>query len=733
MGFKKFILLIVLLSCVSAFSQINQQEKFEIKGVVKNKAKDMPISGVQLSTSSGEYARTNAFGKYKIKVRIGDELLFESSEFETVQHRITNNEDVDVLVEDDALQSATRSTLANKNTLYKAYLDSAHQFKKKDLGKSIDYIRISLEQLNTRGDNKERAQSFSALGEIYEYHKQYDLAIDNYKESLQAEPAIATQILLGNAYILNKEYTNAEKTFQELVAAKKVGVYQKIQIYEGLGDAYKGLQDANKAVVNYKSGLQLAKQETVAPKITDLSTKLAEAYAADEMEEEAQVFFDSSLEAAAKEAPQKSLEVKERAADFYSQNNLYDKEIALRKKSLEQLDLLKASSKKKSETAEPAQLNSITSQGINYKIANTLIVQGKYEEAIPYLEKSIADAKTDDDLVVRKDATRKLSEVHEFKGEFTKALEVYRAYADVADTLYARKEQEIARAERLSKEIAAKQNRITGLEKDKELSDSKYNLAKTKEDLFTATTKKQQLLIYALIFGMLLFGLASFFFYRSNKQQKLANNLLALKSLRSQMNPHFIFNALNSVNNYISKNDERSANRFLSEFSTLMRAVLENSEEDFISLSKELELLALYVKLEHSRFPDKFSYTITTADTIDVDAFQIPPMLLQPYIENAIWHGLRYKEEKGFLNISLRQKDQETIEIIVEDNGIGRKKSAALKTQNQKKQRSQGMGNITKRVAILNDMYKDKVRVLVEDLYEDETGTKVILTLKKEV
>jgi len=732
MGFKKYILLLVLLSCVTAFSQINDSKKFEIKGVVKSKEKDVPIAGVQLSTSSGEFTRTNAFGKYKIKVRVGDDLLFESSEFETVQYRIVNNEDVDVLVEGYDEDEKQRSSFTNKSVLYKAYLDSANQFKKKDLGKSIDYIRVSLEQLNTRGDNKERSVSFSVLGEIYEYHKQYDLAIDNYKESLEAAATIETQILLGNAYISNKEYQKAEKQFQELVTNKRGSAYQRIQIYEGLGDAYKGLQDADKAVTNYNKGLKVAMQETIAPKITDLNTKLAEAYAADDREEEAQVYFDSSLESVAKEAPQKSLEVKERAANFYGKNNLYDKEIELRKKSLEELDLLKSSSKKKNETPKSTTVNPITSQRINYKIANTLIVQDKLDEAIPYLEKSITEAESDDDLVVQKDATRRLSEVYDNKGNYTKALDTYKKYAAVADTLYARKEQEIARAERLSKEIAAKQNRITGLEKDKELSDSKYDLAKTKEDLFTTTTKKQQLLIYALIFGMLLFGLASFFFYRSNRQQKLANNLLALKSLRSQMNPHFIFNALNSVNNYISKNDERSANRFLSEFSTLMRAVLENSEEDFISLSKELELIALYVKLEHSRFPDKFSYSITTADTIDVDAFQIPPMLLQPYIENAIWHGLRYKEAKGFLNISLKQNDKESIAITIEDNGIGRKKSAALKTQNQKKQRSKGMGNIKKRVAILNDMYKDKVTVLVEDLYEDETGTKVILTLKKE-
>ncbi len=733
MSIKKYIYILFLFSCVVAFSQVNESKKIEIKGVVKGKENSQPISGVQVSATSGGFVFTNAFGEYKIKVMLGDDLLFESPEFETVQYRVINNEDVDVLVEGYDTGIRKRGTLnKSKSVLHKAYLDSANQYKKDDLGKSIDYIRVSLEQLNKIGNNKERSESFSLLGEIYQYHKQYDLAIDNYKESLEAEESLKTQILLGNAYVLNKEYKNAENQFQKLVNNRKLTAYQRIQIYEGLGDAYKGLQNANKAVANYANGLKVAKEEIISPKVTDLNTKIAEAYAEANQAEEAQEYFDNSLQSAEKEAPQKSLEVKDRAADFYSKNSLYDKEIELRKKSLDELNLLKRTKKEEDKTLGNVKDNPITSQRINYKIANTLIVQDKLDEAIPYLEKSITDAANDDDLVVQKDATRKLSEVYDNKGDYEKALDSYKKYAAVVDTLYARKEQEISRAERLSKQIRAKQNRITGLEKDKELTESKYSLAKTKQDLYTTTTKKQQLLIYALIFGLILFGLASFFFYRSNKQQKLANNLLALKSLRSQMNPHFIFNALNSVNNYISKNDERSANRFLSEFSTLMRAVLENSEEDFIPLSKELELLELYVKLEHSRFSDKFNYSIYIDNYIDIDSFKIPPMLLQPYIENAIWHGLRYKEEQGFLNINLKQKNKDALEVIIEDNGIGRKKSAVLKTENQKKQRSKGMGNIKKRVAILNEMYKDKVTVQIQDLYEDESGTKVILTLKKD-
>ena len=160
--------------------------------------------------------------------------------------------------------------------------------------------------------------------------------------------------------------------------------------------------------------------------------------------------------------------------------------------------------------------------------------------------------------------------------------------------------------------------------------------------------------------------------------------------------------------------------------------MLENSEEDFIPLSKEIELLELYTKLEHFRFKDKFDYTITVDENLKLSEFVIPPMLLQPYIENAVWHGLRYKEDKGHLGIRFQQMDVETVRITITDDGIGRQKSKRLKTENQKKQKSKGMGNIKKRIAILNEMYKDKIAVTIENVFENEEGTKVVLVLKKD-
>ncbi|WP_108246267.1 tetratricopeptide repeat-containing sensor histidine kinase [Muricauda brasiliensis] len=732
-----YILLLILFSSLGSLAQVgNAQGQIQIKGSVKGKENYAPISGVRVSTDKGAFTTTNALGEFVIRASVGDILMVEGPELETVRYRIKSGEDVDVLVEgypSGVSKRQKREAVGSRNSLvdHQRFLDSANAYKKTDLEKSIDFIARSMEPLGSSGNKNEFSASLRTLGEIYMFHEQYDLAITNFKDALAAQESNKTKILLGRAYVLNGNYESAISMLEPLVTVRNMVPYQRIELFEALGDANKELNKLKEAQGYYQQGLLIAEKNQISPKEIDLNSKIADVFASEDRVIEAEGFYQNSLNLSKEVAPERLIQESEKVADFYNQKSRYDDEIQLRKRNLDELKQMPRASVATRGLGINTR-DTITSQRINYKIANAYIAQDKLEEAIPYLEKSIVEADKDDDLVVQKDATRKLSEVYGYKGDYGKALASYQDYVAVVDSLYVRKEQEISRAARFNREIANTQNRISSLEQERELSQSKYSLAVTEQQLYEETSKRQKWIIYSLIFGIALMALTAFLYYRSNRQQKFANNLLALKSLRTQMNPHFIFNALNSVNTYIAKSDERSANRFLSEFSVLMRSVLENSEEDFIPLAKELELLELYVKLEHSRFSDKFDYEIDVDRKIDVDAFQIPPMLLQPYIENAIWHGLRYREEKGCLKIKVRQVTDDMLEIRIEDDGIGRKRSAELKTTNQKKQKSKGMGNIKKRIQILNDMYKNRVDVSIADLNKDQTGTRVSLKLKKQ-
>ncbi|PHN99907.1 sensor histidine kinase, partial [Rhodobacteraceae bacterium 4F10] len=568
---------------------------------------------------------------------------------------------------------------------------------------------------------------FKELADVYFYWKQYDLAVENYQISLQEVNSPRIRLKLAKAAFLSEDYSSSEQNYLQSLQSGVLNNYLSLTAYQGLGDVYLVQKNYNKAKANYEKALEIAKKNLITPKITDLNSKLAEVFAAQGNTQKADGYFKNSLKLASEENKKRSLKEQQKVADFYNKSQRYDEEIQLRKESLKEADDIVVEAE-----SNESLVDSITSQKINYKIGNAYMQKSEYEEAIPYLKKSIADADKNKDLIIQKDATKRLSEVYATVGDYTEALKTYQNYVTLVDTLYSRKEQEIQQVKRFSKRISDNQNRIASLEKDKKLADSKISLAYKDQQLVQESNKRQKWIIYSLIGGFLLMSLLVYFMFRTNKQQKLANNLLALKSMRSQMNPHFIFNALNSVNSFIAVNDERSANRYLSEFSVLMRSVLENSDEDFIPLTKEIELLELYVKLEHNRFKDKFDYNIHIEESIPLEQYSIPPMLLQPYIENAIWHGLRYKKEKGKLQISMLPKNNESITILIEDDGIGREKSIEMKTKNQLKQKSKGMSTIKNRIAILNDMYQDKISVMVSNVFEDGSGTKVELTLKKD-
>lgn len=251
------------------------------------------------------------------------------------------------------------------------------------------------------------------------------------------------------------------------------------------------------------------------------------------------------------------------------------------------------------------------------------------------------------------------------------------------------------------------ETRIAQLEKEREL----------KDELIQQQNRINTVLFVSilLILVFLLFSIRAW--YSINKR----NKQIALQSLRREMNPHFIFNSLNSVNQFIAQNNELEANRYLSSYSRLMRNIMENSNKDFTPLSKELEQLKEYLELEHMRFKDKFTYRIDIDPVLDAEAVSIPNMLIQPQLENAIWHGLRYKDGNGLLTLTVKQQQQQ-ICVTIEDNGIGLKQSQKLKTKHQKEHKSRGLTNTRERINLLNSLYNTRITIQVTDKNDGDSG-----------
>lgn len=212
-------------------------------------------------------------------------------------------------------------------------------------------------------------------------------------------------------------------------------------------------------------------------------------------------------------------------------------------------------------------------------------------------------------------------------------------------------------------------------------------------------------------------------------EKKLAK--VEMKALRAQMNPHFIFNSLNSIQSFIFKKDEYAASQYLTKFSRLIRLILDHSDQEFISLSSEIDHLNLYIEMESLRFDKSFDYEISVDPDLNLSA-KIPSMVIQPHVENAIWHGLLHKNERGKISIMINKKDDQVIEIVIADNGVGRKMAAEFKSKKILSKKSYGSEISNDRIRIFNELHGIKSDFQVEDPVDDQgnsLGTRIVIQL----
>jgi ligand-binding sensor domain-containing protein len=209
---------------------------------------------------------------------------------------------------------------------------------------------------------------------------------------------------------------------------------------------------------------------------------------------------------------------------------------------------------------------------------------------------------------------------------------------------------------------------------------------------------------------------------------------LEQEAARLQMNPHFIFNSLNSIQGFIATNDPFQAKRYLAKFARLMRLILENAREEFIPLRNEMDILENYLELEKLSINDKFDFTITTAEVIDPENIEIPPMMIQPFVENAIIHGIKKKEGKGVIHIRFEVKN-ELMTCTITDNGVGRKKSGEVNGQSRPNHKSTGISVTRKRLEQYGAHLRLNAGIEFLDLEEagKPAGTQVVISIPFEV
>lgn len=590
-------------------------------------------------------------------------------------------------------------------------LRDAESTKKDNPTQALSFVQEALGMSLSQGDAINEARCYLLIGEINEQINEWTLALENYTKAYQllaVRYASSTEYGrtlrgLGNTYLKLANYDQALNYYNQTLALR-LSATEKAErqldiseVHFQKGDYAQALAQVEEIKINQKVG-----DDVLLGKIQNQKAKI---YARTNNVDQANTLYKSSqqnIRSAGNAAPAKEEEAlkntKEEISEVLREQKRYDEDISLRNQSID----FNLESKNLGEASKD-----------KIELSKSLAAKGETNEAIQQLKEAAILADSVSNPKEQAAAYLNLATLYEKNGRTGDALKTYQKYSEAVS----RTEQQTEINQQQKAELIRKQKEI------ETLSNEVVSGQRAEQTLL----QQQQLVIYGLLALIVIILITSYFIYKNAQASKRANQLLALKSLRGQMNPHFIFNALNSVNQFISQNDERSANKYLSEFSKLMRLVLENSQEDFIPLQKEEEIISLYVKLEHYRFRDKFDYTITIDEELNKETIQLPPMLIQPYIENAVWHGLRYKEDKGKLALSF-ERHNGSMKVIIADDGIGRKKSAQLKTDNQKKHNSTGLKNIEERLQILNTVYKTNYTVTIEDL-EADSGTRVIISI----
>ncbi len=583
--------------------------------------------------------------------------------------------------------------------------------------KSFGFVEQALELSITSKDQKNEAKCYSMLGKINASLQQYDLSIDYYNKAIKVLGNIDKNAMYQNYPQLAGVFEKNNKLTESIIHYKEYLDYvtarnqtnQIISTRYDLARVYTSQSDYNKALREYNEIQKLEELRNNAAGLADVSSNRGDVYLKQEKSAEAIYNYKKAVEIAEKsddkDRKSKSLRSLGKA---YRSNQQYDEELDVRQQSLQ---ISEEQEKKEDQLAD------------NLAVGEIYIERNQPAQAVEYIQKSLDLSNEIGDIKNKSVALKTLSKAYKDQGEYDKALLSYQDYASTIDSIYSQRERELENNLEVVANVGRKLQRIELLERDFEITKKTVLLLEREKDINTRELKTQKRITYSLLFVVLILLTTSVFIYKSSVQKRKANLLLALRSLRSQMNPHFIFNSLNSVNSFIAQNDERKANKYLSDFSSLMRSVMENSKHDFVPVSSEIDILKLYLKLEHFRFQDKFDYTIDIDESINQSDVEIPPMLIQPYIENAVWHGLRYKEEMGFLELKI-SKEGDSVSAVITDNGIGRKKSQEMKTKHQKASISTGLKNTENRLKIINEIYKTQFTITVNDLNKEaNTGT----------
>ncbi|MCL5245604.1 tetratricopeptide repeat protein [Cellulophaga sp. 20_2_10] len=561
--------------------------------------------------------------------------------------------------------------------------------------------------------------AYNQLGRKYRKLSKYNKSIALHKKALEIanevnniEFRVYSLNMLGVAYRridavrtalnYNQQALELAESIVEPSAGLQRGMYVSLN---SIGNLYHTLEQYNLAINRYEASLKLQQELGDTLGLAINNQNIGEALEAQGKLEEALEKYKISL--------------------AYNESINSDKGRVICTNSIAQIYLKQDKAEEAIVLLEPALKKSIelgdkfTTAFIEANVGWAYMQLNRLKEAEEHISRSLSIGKEQNISRIISLGERHMSDLELLKGNYKEALDYYKKAIDLEKKIASTRNLRYANDVILRYESEKINNEIESLRKDNEIVKLKL--------------KKNRATLLIICISLVLLAVVLFVFYRQS-QLTSDKKLLTLEQtmLRSQMNPHFLFNSLNSIKLYIINNEKKNAVHYLNKFSKLVRKILEASSLKEISLADELETVTLYMHIENIRFSNKIHFAVDIDRRVDVNHVKIPSLILQPFLENALWHGLSSKEGIKKINLYITKEDEEFIKISIKDNGIGRAASEKIKENKVLKRKSLGI-NITKeRLKNFSKDYLNSYNVEFIDIKDDKDvalGTEVVLTI----
>ena len=579
---------------------------------------------------------------------------------------------------------------------------------------SIAYYKRALEIDEKLGEVKNIPIYIINIGAIYKKTGKYPEAISNFKESLklftELDNTLGIANSLKNIAVIYQEQGNYPLALE--YDNKALSLAEKIQDSIGIANSYNNMAIIYKLQKNYDKALELLEkalsiQENLnnSKAIAGIKNNIGTIYIRKNDNSTAIKYLEEALEI------NRKISYKSQMAECL--NNLGYVNVSLKKYN---------DANRYFEEAKNINLEIDDREGLSYSylgIADSYMEQKQYNKVLPNALKSLAIADELSLLDYKKEAHKLLSEIYEINGDYKNALINHQQYKLINDSLF--NKENIERTTQIEYEYKYKQQLDSASIRELKLTTT---VMTTSQNL----KKSQRNYLYAIIAFLLvsiLLGSIIFYLKFRNVKSKAQNIIMEQKLLRSQMTPHFIFNSLSILQGMILNKEEKKSVSYLSRFSKLLRIILENSRDKLVLLSQEINAIENYLALQNLENED-FKYSIQIDDTIDPQSFKIPPMLIQPFVENAIEHAFVNQKDNKIIDIHLSYSNKNLI-CNITDNGIG----IDFENVNKSKHKKSLATTITnERLKLLSEDLKINGSVTVEDRKKyNEQGTLVTIVI----